>query len=371
MKNKERSFIAGRNVRPFAMDAAAVAEFAQLSALGINLSERDVRQMMGTMRDAGFGLDELQPTMFPGSAATPIQFLQTWLPGFVRTITAARTIDTLVGISTMGSWDDEEIVQGVLEPTGMASPYGDYNNIPLSSWNPSWERRTVVRLEQGMRVGALEEARAARMNVNTASEKRGAAAVSLEIARNRIGFLGFNSGVARTYGFLNDPSLPSYVSVPNGAGGSPLWSSKTFLEITADIRTTLAALQTQTKGVVDTRKTPITLALANAIVTYLSVTSDFGISVEDWLKKTYPNVRVEAAPELDAANGGANVFYAYADNVDDGATDDSRTWAQVVPAKFQMLGTEKQAKAYIEDYVSATAGVMLKRPYAVVRRTGS
>jgi hypothetical protein len=35
-----------------------------------------------------------------------------------------------------------------------------------------------------------------------------------------------------------------------------------------------------------------------------------------------------------------------------------------------MLGSEKQAKAYVEDYVAATAGVMLKRPYAVARRSG-
>lgn len=367
--SKQRSHIAGRNVRPFVMDAAAVGEFQSLHNIGINLSERDVRRIMGQM-GAAFGMDELQQTTFPASTMTPIQFLQTWLPGFVRTITQARSIDELIGISTIGSWDDEEIVQGVLEPTGMAVPYGDYTNIPLASWNPSFERRTVVRLEQGMRVGALEEARAARMQVNTAAEKRASSALSLEIARNRIGFLGFNAGNNRTYGFLNDPSLPAYSNVPNGASTSPLWSTKTFLEITADIRTTLAALQTQTKGAIDTRKTPITLAIANAVVSYLSVTSEFGNSVEQWLKATYPNVRVVSAPELDAANGGANVMYAYADAVEDGASDDSRTWIQVVPAKFQMLGTEKQAKAYVEDYVSATAGVMLKRPYAVVRRSG-
>lgn len=368
-KSKERTHITGRRVRPFVMSADAVAEFASLSDIGINLTDGDVRRMMAAQA-AAFGMDELQPTMFPGSTATPIQFLQTWLPGFVRTITAARSIDILIGISTIGSWDDEEVVQGVLEPTGMAVPYGDYTNIPLASWNPSWERRTVVRLEQGMRVGALEEARAARMNVNTAAEKRVSATVSLEIARNRIGFLGFNAGNNRTYGFLNDPSLPAYVSVPNGAGGSPLWANKTYLEITADIRTTVAALQAQTKGAIDTRRTPLTLALPNSQITYLSVVSEFGNSVAQWLRETYPNVRVESAPELDGANGGANVLYLYADSVEDGASDDSRTWVQVVPAKFQMLGTEKQAKAYIEDYVSATAGVMLKRPYAVVRRTG-
>jgi hypothetical protein len=45
-------------------------------------------------------------------------------------------------------------------------------------------------------------------------------------------------------------------------------------------------------------------------------------------------------------------------------------WVQVVPAKFQALGVEKQAKAYVEDYANATAGCMLKRPYGVVRYSG-
>jgi len=369
MNTTARSNISGRNVRPFVMDAAAVAEFATLGAIGINLSERDVRAMMAEQAHA-FGMDDLQGTTLPGTIGTPIQFLQNWLPGFVRTMTAPRNIDLLVGISTAGSWEDEEIVQGVLEPTGIAAQYSDYSNIPLTSWAPSFERRTVVRFEMGMRVGKLDEARAARMNVNSAAEKRGNSGVALEISRNRIGFYGFNSGTNRTYGFLNDPSLAAYVNVANGAGGSPLWSLKTMLEITADIRAMLAKLQTQGKGVIDSRKTPITLALANTLVPYLGVSSEFGVSVEDWMRKTYPNVRIESAPELDGANGGANVAYCYADAVEDGASDDSRTWAQVVPAKFQLLGVEKQAKAYVEDYVNATAGVMLKRPYAVTRYSG-
>lgn len=367
----ERGSVSGRNARPYVMDAAHVAYYADLRDIGINLSERDVRRMIAVADSMGaFGADDLNGTMFPNTIPTPIQFLQNWLPGFVRTVTAPRSIDLIIGISTAGSWEDEEIVQGVLEPTGKAVPYSDYSNIPLSSWNPGWERRTVVRFEQGLRVGALEEARAARMNLNTASEKRASATLSLDIARNRVGFYGFNAGTNRTYGFFNDPSLPAYVTVPNGAGGSPLWANKTYLEITADLRGVMAGLQVQSQGVIDPETTPITIAIPTAVAQYLSVTSIYGNSVRAWFRETYPNARFLPAPELNGANGGANVLYAFADSVDDGASDDSRTWVQVVPAKFQLLGIEKQAKAYVEDYVNATAGVMLKRPYAVRRITG-
>jgi hypothetical protein len=360
----------GRDLRPFAMDAANVGEFASLHNLGINLSEGDVRAMQRAAANAFGAMDDLGGTTLPGTIGTPVQFLQNWLPGFVRMLTAPRKIDELIGIMVSGSWEDEEIVQGVLEPTGKAVPYSDYSNIPLTGWVPSWERRTVVRFEQGIRVGVLDEKRSARMGVNSANEKRGTATVSLEIARNRVGFYGYNSGTNRTYGFLNDPSLAAYVSVPNGAAGTPTWATKTFLEITADLRSFMAKLQVQSKGVIDTRTHAITLAMANAITPYLSVTSDHGVSVEAWFKATYPNARIVTAPELDAANGGANVVYVYAESVDDGASDGGKVWAHVVPAKFQLLGTEKQSKAYVEDFTNATAGVMLKRPYAVVRFSG-
>jgi len=362
---KELSHLPPSRVKPFRMTEADVRNYLGLSRIGICFDAADVQQMMAFAMDA-----DLTVPLTTASVATPIQFLQAWLPGFVEMITAARRIDTLIGITTQGSWIDEEIVQGIMEHTGSAVPYGDYTNVPLSSWNANFERRSIVRFEEGMQIGRLEEGRAAAMKVNSPEEKRKAAAIALEILRNMVGFYGYNSGANRTYGFLNDPSLPAYVSVPVGASAATEWSTKTFLEITADIREALSSLRIQSKDTVDPNRTPIVLAIATSSTDYLSVTSDFGNSVRDWLTKTYPNVRVESAPELDAANGGDNVFYLYAESVDDGATDDSRTFVQVVPAKFQTVGVEQKAKTYIEDYLNATAGTLCKRPYTVVRRSG-
>lgn len=361
--SKEHSYIAPRDMRAF--DFQDVEQFESLRKLGINLDAKTIGKMMAGMDAAG--MDAVgQALITSASIATPVQFLQQWLPGFVKTITAARKIDDLVGIMTSGSWDDEQIVQGILERTGNAVPYGDYTNVPLSSWNNNFETRTVIRFEEGLKVGRLEEARASRIQINSAENKREAAGLSLEIERNMIGFYGYNSGANRTYGFLNDPNLPSYVS---NASGTP-WASATFQQITADLRAGFVALRNQSKDVIDPNKTPITIAIASDCVDFLSVTTDFGESVWDWLKKAYPMARVESAPELSLANGGANVFYMYADMVNDMSTDGGRTWVQVVPAKFQVLGVSQQAKGYEEDYVNATAGCLLKRPYAVVRYTG-
>jgi hypothetical protein len=56
--------------------------------------------------------------------------------------------------------------------------------------------------------------------------------------------------------------------------------------------------------------------------------------------------------------------------VDDGSSDGGLVFDQIVPAKMKSLGVEQKAKSYVEDYTNALAGVMLKRPYAVVRYSG-
>lgn len=355
------SHLSGRNIRP--LENFDAREYQGLRKLGIGLDERIVRQMKNAM-------DAIQPTVTTGSIGTPVQFLQNWLPGFVFVITAARKIDELVGLMTTGAWEDEEIVQGILERTGSSQYYSDYGNVPLSSWNTNFEKRTVVRFEEGMKVGNLEAARAARMRVDDSGMKRESAALALEIIRNTIGFYGFNSGANNTYGFLNDPGLPNYLTVANGASGFPEWSTKTFLEICKDIRGAIVALRNQSQDTIDPESVDLTLAVATASVDWLSTTSDFGISVRDWLKQAYPRIRVVSAPQLNAANGNANVFYLYADKIDDMSTDGGRVFIQPVPAKFMVMGVQQLAKAYEEDYSNATAGVMCKRPYAVVRRSG-
>ena len=377
----EISHIPARDVKPVvfkdeAHKRAVCENYQDLSRYGIGFDSRDVERMAFFLRDQyeqqdGFGLDaNLTAPLTTASITTPVQFLQAWLPGFVEVITAARRIDMLVGVTTQGSWEDEEIVQGVLEKTGNAVLYGDYTNVPLSSWNVNYERRTIVRFEEGMIVGRLEEARAAAIRTNSPENKRAAAATALEIERNRIGFNGFNSGSNRTYGFLNSTDLPAYVTVTDGASGSSTWSTKTFLEIIADLRGAFQSLRTQSQEQVDPMEDQTTLAIATNSVDYLTTVTDFGISVRDWLKEAYPKARIVSAPELNSANGNANVFYLYAETVSDSGSDDNRTWIQVVPQKFQTLGVDQRAKSYVEDYSNATAGLMLKRPYAVVRRSG-
>jgi hypothetical protein len=369
------SSLRARQVRPYVLDKKKIIDSAvfALNRIGITIRPEFVAQQVhhllsGAANDAAF-----TPAQTAPSVPTPIQFLQTWLPGFIQLITAARKIDDLIGIKTVGSWSDAEIVQGIVEPGMLPTEYGDYTNLPLTDWNTNFERRSVVRGLIGMQVGLLEEDRASAMRLSSSDTKRRAAAVGLEIMRNAIGFYGWLNGNNRTFGILNDPNLPAFNSSTVTGG----WSAGTFAQITADLRAAVIGLRTQSQDLIDPEKVELTLALPTNHVDYLTVTTDFGVSVRDWLKQTYPKIRVVSAPELNAYSGtnptNEAVFYLFAEEIPsevDGSTDGGETFVQLVQTKFMTLGVQKDVTMYKEGYSNASAGVLCKRPWAVYRVMG-
>lgn len=356
----------------FAMDAADVQHYVELKLVGLGIDPGWAMKAARYAMDAA-AMDDPQGGVLTPSIGTPVQFLQEWLPGMVRAAFAIRVIDEIVGISTVGQWHFEEVVQGAIESMGDAVPYGDLTSVPFSDYNTNFERRTIVRFEKGFAVGRLEEARAGAIRISAQAEKRIGAATALDIQRNLVGFNGYNSGADRTYGLLNDPYLAGYTTVANGAtSASPLWSSKTTLDIIADLLLAFKTLEIQSGGNIQPKVDETTLTLPTGYDTYLGLPTTLGYSAAAWMRDNYPKCRVITAPQFASANGGANVFYLFAErmNTEPDSTDDGRTFLQAVPAKFQTLGVQQESKRMIEDFTNATAGVMTKRPIAVTRWSG-
>lgn len=367
------SSLRSRQVRKYQMDAKSMTSNAvtALQRIGINIDPQIVREQIGILYRGAANDAAFTPAQTTASVPTPIQFLQTWLPGFIQLITAARKIDKLIGIKTVGSWSDAEVVQGIYEPGVTPVEYGDYVNLPLADWNTNFVRRSVVRGLMGMQVGLLEEDRAAAMRLSSSDAKRKSSAAGLEIMRNAIGFYGWLSGDNQTFGFLNDPNLPAFNSTTVSGG----WSAGTFAQITGDLRAAVIGLRTQSQDLIDPEEVEMTLALPTSHVDYLTVTTDFGVSVRDWLKETYPKIKVVSAPELNEVSNASNdaVFYLFAEEIPadvDGSTDGGETFIQLVQTKFMTLGVEKKVTFYQEGYANASAGVLCKRPWAVYRVMG-
>ena len=369
------SHIPAGKVKPFqGFKVQSERDIADLRNIGIVFDSADLNEMYAAYKKYNqpkMAMDaDLIPPLTTPSVTTPLQFLQAWMPGFVQVVTRARKIDDFIGLTTIGDWEDEEVVQGFSERTGFAQPYLDETNPSLSSYNVNFERRTVVRFDSGIRIGRLAERRASKMNYSDVDNRRVGATEALEINRNYIGFYGYNSGEGRTYGYLTDPNFLAYVNVPDGAAGTSQWATKTMLEIIKDIQSNLSALRVQSGDLIDVKKTSLKMQLPMSCIDLLSTSSELGYSVLKWLADNYPNVEVESAPELDQANGGENVMYLYAPSYSEGSTDDGKTIDQLVPAKFMTLGVQQLTKGYEEAYSNATAGVLCKRPWLIRRVSG-
>ncbi len=318
-----------------------------------------------------FAMDaDLTPTLTTPSINTPTQFLQQWLPGVVNVVTQALCSDDIMSTLTIGSWEDEEVVQQIVEWTADGGIYGDHTQIPLSSYNVNFERRTNIRFELGVEVHRLEDARAARQQISAIDQKRAACARQLNILRNSTSFFGYADGTNRTFGILSDPNLPGYINSPAGGSGLTTFASKTVNERIASLLILARELLIQSGKTVDPMRDKTVLVLPLGISTTFLDINEFGVSVKSWLAENLPLCRVESVPEFVDANGGESVIYMMAESVPDSGTDDGEVITQLIPTKLFLLGSMQLIKGWQEGYTNATAGVLVKRPFATVRMTG-
>lgn len=338
--------------------------FETLRRFGISFDELKFDAIKNLYKQAT-GADAAPDMITTSSVPTPIQFLQWINPKVVTMLTTKRDIDELVGYTKAGDWSDEEIVQGVVELLGSARPYGDKANPNYASYNVNYEKRTIVRFEESLEVGILSAERASKSRLNEHDLKKVAVTKILEIVRNEIGFNGYVAGDNKTYGILNDPNMPAYVTVATGASGQTFWRKKTMKEICADIVTSFSALRTKTGNNFDPQNDKGALWISAAVVDFLSVQNEFGMTAREWLKKNYPNIEIKSSAWLNEVNGGANVFYVVPDEL-----EGDKVIEQFGQDKMRFLGLWNKGKSVEEFYSNATAGCMLRIPAGIVRYTG-
>lgn len=348
-------------VRPFAMDEKTTLD--DLRDLGIDAAAPAMDAMEA--QGKALALDEAPNAVTTPSAAFALQFLQYFFPTPIEVVTQARVADDLLGRNIAGSWYDEQLVMPIAERVGQPRLYTDAGNIPYASFNVNYEPRTVVRMELGFKVGPLETQRAAAQRIDAVGLKRRSVANALAISTNAIAFNGFNDGRGHTYGILNDPGLPAYQTVAQNASNQTTWANKTFAYIVADLQTAVAALRLRSGSNFDPNRDSFTIGVASACVDYLNTVTDLGVSVMDYIKKTWSGARVVAVPQFNGANSGSNVFYLIADRI-----AGQEVAGQYIQQTMFLVGITPAAKGADEDYSNATAGVLVGQPIGIVRYSG-
>lgn len=310
-------------------------------------------------------MDAAPNTITSPSNVTPVQFAQFWLTDPIRVITRGRSLDKVVGRTVVGTWETEQIVATIMERIGQPGLYGDFTKAPLANWNANFETRDNVRFEMGIAVGKLEEARASQMRVNAYAEKRTAMAEAFAILLNNVGWYGFNSSSAnfagtakKIYGLLNDPGITAGETVGHASWGSTVTMDAIVTDIIGMVEDAVSQLQ----GNYDPETDSATLALPITQYVYLSKINTMGISVRDWLAKTYPKIRVVACAELVHAVSNTDTALFIVDSV-----LGSATVQQMLTSALRLVGVQPMAKGSYEVYSCSTAGALVRYPLAYHR----
>lgn len=200
----------------------------------------------------------------------------------------------IFGETKKGTWVDDNLQFPIAESTGEVSSYDDFGTNGMSGANVNWENRQPYHYQTIVEVGEREVERAGAAKLDWVARKQIAAALVLNKFQNKSYFNGV-SGLAN-YGILNDPSLSASLPGSN-------WDALTAEQVFASIQGALyGRLIGQTKGLVD-RDARMVLLLSPQNEVNLLKTNQYNVNVVDQLKKNFPNLRIETAPEMSTAAG--------------------------------------------------------------------
>lgn len=255
----------------------------------------------------------------------------------------------IFGETKKGTWVDDNLQFPIAESTGEVSSYDDFGTNGMSGANVNWENRQPYHYQTIVEVGEREVERAGAAKLDWVARKQIAAALVLNKFQNKSYFNGV-SGL-QNYGILNDPSLSA--SLP----GSD-WDALTADQVFASVQGALyGRLVGQTKGLIDRDFAGVLLLSPQNEVNLLK-TNQYNVNVVDQLKKNFPNLRIETAPELSTAAG--ELVYMIADEYE-GVRTIEPTFTEKMRVHPMVLGLS----SWQQKRSQGTVGAIIYRPLMV------
>ena len=216
-------------------------------------------------------------------------------PRVIEVVVEPMKAAQIFGETKKGTWTDDFLQFPIAEATGEVSSYDDFSENGLSGTNVNWEPRDTYYYQTIIELGEREVARAGAAKLDWVARKQISAALTLNKFQNKTYFFGVDG--LRNWGLLNDPSLLPAITPTT-------WAAKDAAAIYADIQGLYALLISQTQGLVD-RNERMTLLLSPEAETHFTKTNQYNVNVTDQLKKNFPNMRIETAPEMSTPAGEA------------------------------------------------------------------
>jgi len=305
------------------------------------------------------GLDgiafDAQPELITVSNAGIPAFLSNYLdPKLVEVLFAPMKFAVIAGETKKGDWTTTVVTIPVIESQGEVSSYGDYNANGSVNVNANFPQFQTYHYQTFTQWGEKELAVAGLAKIDWASRQNIASALLLNKFQNQSYAFGI-SGL-QNYGLLNNPLLSAAISP------TTTWNSATPDVIYADIVRLFQQLQTQADGVIDV-EARMCLALSPINAVNLNKTNSFNVNVYDQIKKNFPNMRVETAPEY--STGSGELVQMIAEEV-----DGQETLTAAFTEKMRAHAMVVDTSSWRQKKSQGTIGTMLFRPFLISQMLG-
>lgn len=311
--------------------------------------------------EVALGLDAQIPLVTQPNAAIPAWFTTIVDPEVIRIAMAPmKATDILGSEQKKGDWLTTWIQFPVLEQTGEAVAYGDWQNGGVSNVNMNWVPRQQFVYQTITRWGEREVGMAGLGGINYKNELDLSSINTLNRFQNNSYFYGL-SGLLN-YGLLNAPGLPAALTPSTKAAGGTTWTNATANEIFDDVKKGVVQLVTQTKGLVEPTDA-MTLALSPGRAALLANTNSFGLSAMALIKMNYPNMRIVTA--IQYSTDGGELYQLWANNV--GGQDVGYT---AFGEKLRAHAIVVELSAWLQKKSQSTWGAIIKQPLGEVSMLG-
>ncbi|QDH17415.1 hypothetical protein [Swingsia samuiensis] len=308
------------------------------------------------------------PSVTAPNSGIPSVFTTAVDPQVIRALITPTRSEQVYGSAKAGDRTQRNRMFPLSEYSGYTASYGDYSDAGRASANANWTNRQNYLFQTWAQYGNLESEMMGAAGFSWVNEQRMAAISVLNKTSNSINLWGL-SGL-ELYGALNDPALPRAIQPTPKAGtasgkwtetGDPNLIYNDFVALRFDLNKRL-------QGNMD-QSTPVKVVLPSELSPVLSYTNQFGITLEDMLKKGFPTMSIEFLPEAGTSMSGgqqsANLVQMFVPTLDGVDTVTTAFVDKLVAHRVEQYSTYERQKMSAGSW-----GTIWRRPTAVAQMVG-
>jgi hypothetical protein len=337
------------------------AEFRALARMGIHLPGYS-----GYFSDLAH--DAQVALVTTTSAGIPAYLANYVDPKFIEILTAPNKAAKIIGEAKKGDWTSQTLMFPVVEYTGEVSTYGDYAENGSAGVNQTFPQRQPYHYQTITQWGEKQLEVAGLAKIDYAARVNQASANVLNKFQNDTYFYGV-AGL-QCYGLLNDPALSAAIAPGNkvfNANASGPWITNgavtaTAAEVYSDIQSLYSQLVSQTNNLIDAEASMV-LAMSPAASVALLSTNQYNVNVTDQLKKNFPNLRIETAPQY--ATSGGNLVQLIVESIEGQEVAEC-----VYTEKMRAHAIIRGHSNFSQKKSQGTVGSVIYRPMGVAQLLG-